>query len=250
MKFFAAAALAAVGVASAHEAAGMFDKKFMLPAGLALPSASQDLPHAAPEPGLLDTWHPPHPGVLVDGCDSLKLDAWHWVHPAKPAPPIAVKLGWTTSTVTLTSTKTVISCAPTVKVCPTKGGTTWTTVTVTSTTTICPVPVATPPPPPVITIIPPAPVTTPIIIPPVTTPVVVPPKPVTTPVIPPATVVIPPVTSPATTPSPIISTIGTVTKPSPTVTTPRVIVTAAANPNVQRAGGALVAVAVAAVALI
>jgi hypothetical protein len=234
---FALAAFA--GVAFAEAEAELWKKPFQIPFGLELPSHVG--PFFAPPAGCIDVFHPPHPNVVIDDCDSDEHEKWHWVHTAKPK-PIAPHQKWTTSTVTKTSTKTVIDCPPTVT-CPVHK-TTVTTVTIPVTTTICPVPITEGPPPP------PPKTTSVVVLPPpkTTTPVVVaPPPPVksTTPAPPPSKPA-----PPATTPSPIISTVGTVTRPAATPTSSRVVVTAAAVPNAKRAGGALVAVAVAAVALI
>ncbi|KAL7920062.1 hypothetical protein ACQKWADRAFT_328990 [Trichoderma austrokoningii] len=112
-----------------------------LPEGLALPQADADKPSAGPPAGYVNVWHPPHNGVQIDSCDDESSGDWHWVHPCgdncKAEQPSQV---WTTSTVSVTSMHTVISCAPTITNCPANGHhTTVTTVVIPETTTICPV---------------------------------------------------------------------------------------------------------------
>ncbi|EFZ01211.1 hypothetical protein X797_003581 [Metarhizium robertsii] len=144
----AVAAIAAV--ASAHEARSPLDLGLKvgnlvgvdlclglhvkLPAGISI--KTDDCPTQGPPAGCIDVWHPPH-HVPMDGCDDNDNDEWHYVHPCdcKPEAPHT----WTTSTVTQTQVKTLISCAPTVTDCP--AGPHVTTVVVPATTTICPVPV-------------------------------------------------------------------------------------------------------------
>ncbi|TFA99093.1 hypothetical protein CCMA1212_009244 [Trichoderma ghanense] len=115
------------------------DLKLHLPQGLDLPSAAAEKPSSNPPPGHVNVWHPSHHGVVIDSCDDEDSDGWHWVHPCgdscKPEQPEQV---WTTSTVSVTSMHTVISCAPTVTNCPANGKHT-TTVVVPETVTICPV---------------------------------------------------------------------------------------------------------------
>ncbi|KAK1656075.1 hypothetical protein BDP81DRAFT_487350, partial [Colletotrichum phormii] len=40
-------------------------------------------PHRPPS-DCISVWHPPHPDVYIDDCDSNKEHGWHWVHPGKP----------------------------------------------------------------------------------------------------------------------------------------------------------------------
>jgi hypothetical protein len=205
--------LAFAGLAAASPS--LYMGKVNYPEGISPPNQAEVGPFVAPPTGALDIFHPAHVGIEIDDCDNLATSEWHWVQPATP-PKKKEKspFKWTTSTITATKTKTVTDCGPEA---PCHGGikTKYTTVTVTTTTTICPVPIT--PSPPKVTNPPPGPPA-----PPITPTLTVPPKPVTT-------------------PSPIISTIS-----KPSSTTNRVFVTGAAVPNVQRAGGALVAVAVAA----
>lgn len=112
-----------------------------LPEGLELPANAEDKPTSGPPVGYVNVWHPPHYGVVIDQCSDENDESWHWVHPCgdncKPEQPAQV---WTTSTVSVTSVHTVISCAPTITNCPANGHhTTVTTVVIPETTTICPV---------------------------------------------------------------------------------------------------------------
>ena len=145
----------------------------------------------------------------------------------KPLPIITGKPQWTTSTVFSTTIKTVISCPPAVPHCP-AASTVLTTVIIPVSTTICPVTTTYPPKPPHPTPAPPPPP------PPPSPPSVKPPPP------PPVSVKPPPPPPPPTSKS-----IGTITPPSPTKP-PGAVVTAGAAQNVQKAGGALAALAVAA----
>ncbi|PTB70338.1 hypothetical protein BBK36DRAFT_216 [Trichoderma citrinoviride] len=115
------------------------DLKIHLPQGIDLPAAAAEKPTGNPPPGHVNVWHPAHHGVVIDQCDDEDNDGWHFVHPCgdscKPEQPSQV---WTTSTVSVTSMHTVISCAPTVTNCPANGKHT-TTVVIPETTTICPV---------------------------------------------------------------------------------------------------------------
>lgn len=112
-----------------------------LPEGLTLPQADADKPSAGPPAGRVNVWHPPHNGILIDSCSDESASGWHYVQPCgdncKTDQPSQV---WTTSTVSVTSMHTVISCAPTITNCPANGHhTTVTTVVIPETTTICPV---------------------------------------------------------------------------------------------------------------
>lgn len=112
-----------------------------LPEGLSLPEADADKPSAGPPAGRVNVWHPPHNGVMIDSCSDESSGDWHYVQPCgdncKTDQPSQV---WTTSTVSVTSMHTVISCAPTITNCPANGHhTTVTTVVIPETTTICPV---------------------------------------------------------------------------------------------------------------
>ncbi|KAM0246079.1 hypothetical protein ACHAQJ_010359 [Trichoderma viride] len=117
------------------------DLSLHLPSGLSLPENAENKPSSGPPAGYVNVWHPSHEGVVIDSCDAETADGWHWVHPCgdncKPEQPSQV---WTTSTVSVTSMHTVISCAPTITNCPANGHhTTVTTVVIPETTTICPV---------------------------------------------------------------------------------------------------------------
>lgn len=111
-----------------------------LPEGLSLPEADADKPSSGPPAGHVNVWHPPHNGVMIDSCDDETAGDWHWVHPCgdncKTDQAAQV---WTTSTVSVTSMHTVISCAPTVTNCPANGHHTTVTTVVIPETTICPV---------------------------------------------------------------------------------------------------------------
>ncbi|KAJ0354630.1 hypothetical protein KNSL1_001373 [Colletotrichum chrysophilum] len=267
-------------------------------------------PISAPPADCISVWHPPHPDVYIDDCDSDKEHGWHWVHPGKPKwgkpghgkcdkdgnncgdkggdkcdkdgkcggdkggdktkdhdkpqktetppqptdtpdepeqpePTTTPQWKWTTSTITQTAVHTVISCAPEVTNCPGNGGTAYKTVTVPAVVTICPVPVNPAPAPSAPPAAPPAAPTTAVEQPAPSAPA------------PPATlssVVIPPVSAPPAAPPAATTTkpadVGTVTKPNPTATTSRAVVTAAAAPNAQRAGGMVLAAVAAAAAFI
>ncbi|TQN66602.1 hypothetical protein CSHISOI_08830 [Colletotrichum shisoi] len=41
-------------------------------------------PLTGPPAGCISVWHPPHPDVYIDDCNSDKEHGWHWVHPGKP----------------------------------------------------------------------------------------------------------------------------------------------------------------------
>ncbi|KAL0937679.1 uncharacterized protein CTRU02_207410 [Colletotrichum truncatum] len=259
-------------------------------------------PVEGPPSDCISVWHPPHPDVYIDDCDSDKEHGWHWVHPGKPkwnkpgkdkdhdkpgkdkdhdkdhdkpgkdkdhdkpgkdkdhdkpdkpkepeqpdepattAPP---KWKWTTSTITQTAVSTIFSCPPSVPDCPANGGgTKYKTVTVPAVVTICPVPVEPNPVPPTQPVAPPK-TTAPVQQPVPSNPT--PPETLSSVPIPPPVQSEPPAAPPATTTKPNI---GTVTRPNPTATTGRVVVTAGAVPNVQRAGGIVVAAVAAAAAFI
>ncbi|GKT50720.1 uncharacterized protein ColSpa_10901 [Colletotrichum spaethianum] len=262
-------------------ASATWDGQFSYPPGiepLALANGNVDFniktfgPMTGPPEDCISVWHPPHPDVYIDDCDSDKEHGWHWIHPGKPKwwgkpgkdkdhdkpgkdkdhdkpkhphqpcdkcndtaqpqPTTTPQWKWTTSTITQTAVSTVFSCPPTVPDCPANGGgTMYTTVTVPAVVTICPVPVEPNPGP--------------------TTPPAAPRRPPRRLLSPPPEV--PPVPSspaeapPATTTKPDI---GTVTRPNPTATTSRAVVTAGAAQNVQRAGGVVVAAVAAVAALI
>ncbi|KAK5998831.1 hypothetical protein PT974_01214 [Cladobotryum mycophilum] len=112
-----------------------------VPLGIKM-AGDEEKPQGPPSDGCTNTWHPPHDGIVIDGCDDNHNDHWHYVHPCgercNGQPPHV----WTTSTVTATHTHTVIDCAPTVTDCP--AGHKTVTYTIPATTTICPVPVTTP----------------------------------------------------------------------------------------------------------
>ncbi|KAK4682854.1 hypothetical protein QC764_119860 [Podospora pseudoanserina] len=120
---------------------------------------------------------------------------------------------WTTSTVWATTTRTITSCPPVNPDCPAHS-TVLTTVTIPVSTTICPVTETEAPPPPP----------------------------------PPTTVLLPSSSSPVTTPAPPPpTTIGTIIPPPITTTTGRPVTAGAAT--MQKAGGALAVIAVAAALL-
>ncbi|TDZ21345.1 Filamentous hemagglutinin [Colletotrichum orbiculare MAFF 240422] len=180
--------------------------------------------------------------------------------PEQPQPTNPPKWKWTTSTITQTAVSTIFSCPPEVPDCPAggdKGGTEYKTVTVPAVVTICPVPVE-PTQVPSVPIAPPLVPTKPAVVPIPSVPA------------PPATLTNVPVPAPPVEPSykpvepsykpvepsykPVAPTttkpadVGTITRPNPTATSGRAIVTAGAAQNVQRVGG--MAVAVAAVAAV
>lgn len=148
-------------------------------------------------------------------------------HTTKTAPPayITPTVKLTTSTIYTTSVSTIISCPPVVHSCPAES-TVYTTVTIAVSTTVCPVTETPAPPPTYPAAPPPAKPTYPAAPPPAAQP----------PAPPAAQPPAPPAAPPA---------VGTVTPVKPTPTKPTVVVTAGAAP-LQRAGGALAAVAIAA----
>ncbi|KAK3989119.1 hypothetical protein QBC44DRAFT_88585 [Cladorrhinum sp. PSN332] len=159
---------------------------------------------------------------------------------------------WTTSTVYTTSTATITSCPPKWTDCPAHS-TVLTTVTIPVSTTVCPVTETTeapPPPPPPTSVAPPPPPPSSSTYTPTKSHAPPPPPP---PPPPPSSIIIPPpvtTATPTVTPTPTTSkSFGTITQPSKTSTTGQAVVTAGAEKNIQRAGGALAVIAVAAALL-
>ena len=113
-----------------------------LPGGVSLPIGSG--PTSSPPEGCINTWHPAHPGVDMDGCDDESHNGWHWVHPGSNYPN-QNSYTWGVSTVVSTQVSTIIACPATVTNCP-ASSTFYTTLTVPSTTTICPLEVTSTPP--------------------------------------------------------------------------------------------------------
>lgn len=159
---------------------------------------------------------------------------------------------YTTSTIYATTTRTIVSCHPTVTLCPSHS-TVVTTITVPVSTTICPVTTELPPPPPPSTgsAPPPPPPPQPSVSLTLGSPSEYPTAaPSTGSLVPPPPP--PPASSSEVAPPVIIPTgtsVGTIGAPSPT-SSGFAEITAGAAQNVQRAGGALAAVALAAAALI
>ncbi|KAK1978656.1 hypothetical protein LZ30DRAFT_784002, partial [Colletotrichum cereale] len=74
-------------------ATATWDGKFSYPPGiepLGMASGNADFniktfgPSKGPPSDCISVWHPPHPNVYIDDCDSDKDNGWHWVHPGKP----------------------------------------------------------------------------------------------------------------------------------------------------------------------
>ncbi|CAM1502164.1 Fc.00g041480.m01.CDS01 [Cosmosporella sp. VM-42] len=159
---YSIAVLAPVLMASA-EALLHLDTNFKLPLGIDLPINLDIGPTSEPPEDCIDTWHPPHHGVDMDGCDNDGDDSWHWVHPGQPAYPDQPPHVWTTQVVTATHVSTVIDCAHDVPNCH---GRVYTTVVVPETTTICPIAVTTAYPGPTTEVYPPPATTTNVYVPP------------------------------------------------------------------------------------
>ncbi|KAK1479133.1 hypothetical protein CCUS01_16380 [Colletotrichum cuscutae] len=83
--------LTVVGLAAVARAT--WDGQFSYPPGiepLGLANGNADFniktfgPLTGPPSDCISVWHPPHPDVYIDDCDSDKEHGWHWVHPGKP----------------------------------------------------------------------------------------------------------------------------------------------------------------------